>query len=168
MEHFWPELTSRVNYPVKRALISIIEGNDYSMSDPLLKYCVSWITDYICQVATQYLIKSWNHHRTPGPMGCVPIKNMRLSEQNASLNEVFVQSTSEVVKIYEELGGKLSTNLSFDWNPLVMNYEAYKHRLRSFLANQLTGETIFADIVHSFNERLKTSIEYFHNLTTSL
>ena len=54
-------------------------------------------------------------------MGCIPIKNMRLSQQNASLNEVFVQSTSEAVKIYEELGGKLSTNLSFDWNPLVMN-----------------------------------------------
>ena len=32
IEHFWPELSSRVTYPVKRALISIIEENDYSMS----------------------------------------------------------------------------------------------------------------------------------------
>ena len=57
MERFWPDFNSRVNYPVKRALISIIEENDYSMSDPVLKYCVSWITNYICQVATQHLIK---------------------------------------------------------------------------------------------------------------
>ena len=48
IERFWPELNSRVNYPVKRALISITEENDYSMSDPVLNYCVSWITNYIC------------------------------------------------------------------------------------------------------------------------
>ena len=38
IERFWPELNSRVNYSVKRALISIIEENDYSMSDPLSKF----------------------------------------------------------------------------------------------------------------------------------
>ena len=60
-------------------MISIIEKNDYSMSDPVLKYCTSRITDYICQDATQHLIKPWNHHRVPGLMGCIPIENMRLS-----------------------------------------------------------------------------------------
>ena len=52
IERFWPELNSRVNYSVKRALISIVEENDYNMSDPVLKHCVSWITNYICQDAT--------------------------------------------------------------------------------------------------------------------
>ena len=33
IERFWLELNSKVNYPVKTALISIIEENDYSMSD---------------------------------------------------------------------------------------------------------------------------------------
>ena len=160
-ERFWPELNSRVNYPVKRALISIIKENDYSMSDPVLKYCVSWITNYICQVGTQHLIKSWSHPRTPGPTGCIPIENMRLSQQNARLNEVFVPSTSEAVKMYKELGGNLSRNSSFGWGPLVMNEEVYEHRLRSFLANQPTGEAIFADIAHGFNETLKISIDYF-------
>ena len=149
-------------------MISIIEENDYSISDPVLKYCVSWITNYICQVATEHLIKLWNHHRTPGPMGCIPIENMRLSQQNACLNEVLVSSTSEPVKMYEELGGNLSRNSSFGWDPLVMNEEAYEHRLRSFLANQPTGEAIFADIVHGCNKTLKISVEYFYNLTTPL
>ena len=45
---FGIELNSKFNYPIKRALISIIEENDYSMSVPVLKYCVSWITNYIC------------------------------------------------------------------------------------------------------------------------
>ena len=138
------------------------------MSDLVLKYCVSWITNYICQVAIQHLIKSWNHHRTSGPMGCIPIENMRPSQQNARLNEMFVPSTSEAVKMCEELGGNLSRNLSFGLEPLVMNEEAYGHRLRSFLANQPTGAAIFADVVHGFNETLKISMEYFYNLTTSL
>ena len=101
-------------------------------------------------------------------MGCIPIENMRLSQENACLNGVFVPSTSEAVKIYEELGGNLSRNSSFDWDSLVMNEEAYEHRLRSFLANQPTQEAIFTDIVHGFNETLKISIEYFCNVTTSL
>ena len=33
IERYWPELNSSVNYPVKRVLISIIEQNDYSVSD---------------------------------------------------------------------------------------------------------------------------------------
>ena len=49
-----------------------------------------------------------------------------------------------------------------------MNEEAYEHRFRSFLANQPTGISIFADIVHGYNETLKSSIEYFHNLAISL
>ena len=99
-------------------------------------------------------------------MGCISIENMRLSQQNTRLNEVFVPSTSEAVEMYEELGGNLSRNSSFGWDPLVMNEEAYERRLRSFLANQPTGEAIFADIVHGYNETLKISIEYFYNLTT--
>ena len=110
IERYWPELNSRVNYPVKRTLISIIEENDYSMSDPVLKYCASWISNYICKVGTQHLIMSWSHPRTPGPMGCIPIENMRLSQQNACLNEVLVPSTSEAVEMYKELGGNLSRN----------------------------------------------------------
>ena len=93
---------------------------------------------------------------------------MRLSQQNTRLNKMLVPSTFEAVKMYEELGGNLSGNSSFGWHSLVMNEEGYEHRLRSFLANQPTKEAIFADIVHGHNETLKVSIEYFHNLTTSL
>ena len=101
-------------------------------------------------------------------MECKPIKNMRLSQQNARLNKAFVPSTLEGVKMYEELGGNLSRNSSFGWDSLVMNEETYEHRLRSFLANQPTGKAIFADIVQGYNKTLKIFIEFFYNLTTSL
>ena len=75
-------------------------------------------------------------------MGSIRIEYMKLPQQNARLNKVFVQSTFEPVKMYKELGGNLPRNSSFDWDFLVMNEEAYEHRLRSFLVNQLVGETI--------------------------
>ena len=59
-------------------------------------------------------------------MGCIPVENMKLSQQNARLNKVFVPSTSDAVKMYEQLGGNLSRNSSFGWDPLVMNEEAYE------------------------------------------
>ena len=101
-------------------------------------------------------------------MGYILVENIRLSQQNARLNEAFVPSTSEAVRMYEELGGNLSRNSSFSWDPLVMSEEAYEHRLKSFLANQSTGEAIFADIVHGYDKTLKIFIKYFYNLTTSL
>ena len=42
MERFWPELNSRINYPIMRAMIDITVQYEYDMSDPVLKYCVSW------------------------------------------------------------------------------------------------------------------------------
>ena len=39
--------------------------------------------------------------------------------------------------------------------PMVINEEAYEHRLKFFLANQPTGVGIFADIAHGYNKALK-------------
>ena len=72
---------------------------------------------------------------------------------------MFVPLTFQAAKMYEELGGNLSRNSSFGWDPLVMNEEAYEHRLRSFLVNPPTGEAIFADIAHGYNDTLKISVE---------
>ena len=81
IERFWPELNSRVNYLVKRTLISIIYWREWLQ---YARFLVQW--------------------------GFIPIKNMRLSQQNALLNKVFVPSTFEAFKMYEELGGNLSRN----------------------------------------------------------
>ena len=72
----WPELNSRVNHPIKRTMIDISGQCEYDMSDPVLKYCVSWVINFVCKDAAEYLINSWNFHRIPGPLACVPAENM--------------------------------------------------------------------------------------------
>ena len=43
-------------------------------------------------------------------MSCISIEIIRLSQQNARLNEVFVPPISEAVKMYEKMGSNLSKN----------------------------------------------------------
>ena len=58
IERFWPEMNSRVNYPIKRAMIRICEEKDLDTSEPVLKYCFSWISIYVATAAAEHLIKS--------------------------------------------------------------------------------------------------------------
>ena len=82
IERFWPELNSRLNDPIKKAKIDIIEQCEYDMSDPVLKYCVSWVINFIGKVAVEHLMSSWNLHRILGPLGCIPIENMLATRRN--------------------------------------------------------------------------------------
>ena len=45
-ERFWPEVNSRINYPIKRAknaLRNTIQDDDlFNLADTVFKYCVSW------------------------------------------------------------------------------------------------------------------------------
>ena len=86
IERFWPELNSRVNYPLKRCFSYLSEQYDYELQDPILKYCISWVIMFIAADATATLINSWNHHRVPGPLGCVTVENMMTTRKNTVLS----------------------------------------------------------------------------------
>ena len=75
-ERMWPEVNKRVNYPIKCQLCEIQRQEDVDFAHPVIMFCVSWVTMYVAQDATQHLISSWNHHRIPGPQGGVPVENM--------------------------------------------------------------------------------------------
>ena len=99
IERFWPELNSRVNYPVKRAMARVIEEQDYDLSDPILSYCVSWISLFITQGSAKHLIDAWNHHRVPGALGCIPIENMRQTKSTSEISEGLIPTTPEAVRM---------------------------------------------------------------------
>lgn len=80
IERFWPELNSRVNYPIKRAFNSIRGNFDYDLANPTMKFTFSWVARYIAADAADHLIKSRNFHRVEGRNGCIPIENMRATK----------------------------------------------------------------------------------------
>ena len=129
------------------------------MSDPVLNYCVSCVINFICKDAAEHLISSWNCHRIPGPLA---------TRRNQILPEPLIPTTPKVVQMYGELGGSLSRESSFGWDPLVINEEAYQNRVARFLLLGPTGRPIFSDVVHGKKDRLRRAIEYFYQLTVTL
>jgi len=118
IERFWPELNSRVNYPIKRAFISIRETFDYDLSDPVMKFSVS---------------------RVPGPSGCIPIENMQSTKRTIQVFEPLIPTVSEAVRMYEEGGGNLTRDAEFGYDPLVLVEHAYEGNICLAQTNQAVG-----------------------------
>ena len=62
VERLWVEVNNRVNYPIKRSLIDMIESQQLDLDNPLHKYSVSWCTIRIANVGLKLLVQSWNEH----------------------------------------------------------------------------------------------------------
>ena len=61
----WVEFNNRVNYPVKDALVRIVEQQMIQLDDPVTKFAVSWVTMRVCQVGIAAAVGAWNQHRIP-------------------------------------------------------------------------------------------------------
>ena len=63
---FWVEVNSRINYPLKRHLISMEATNLINMSDETTKFCVSFVTCNVAYHGLSLFVAAWNHHSIPG------------------------------------------------------------------------------------------------------
>ena len=51
-ERHWVEVNSRVNYPLKTALVWMQQNNIIDLDDPVTKFCVSLMTGILSQINT--------------------------------------------------------------------------------------------------------------------
>ena len=126
VERFWPEVNSRVNYPIKRAINILIEQEEFDLEDPVFKYCLSRITLFISFDAVQHFINSWNRHRIPGRRGgrrgCVPLECMVSTSRTARPPSFLIPTVSESIEMYEINGGNLTRVSEFGTDPLSNNF----------------------------------------------
>lgn len=167
-ERFWPGVNQRVNYPLKRMLNSIVEFNDIDMDDPIIKYCFSWVLLYASGNAVEHLLNSWNHHRVPGPQGCVPIENMIASRGTTTIPIFLIPTTPEAVILYEASGGRLTRNSSFGIDPLANTEHLYQSREMIFHANAPLPQEIFSAAVHGDSAPLEDALNLFYMITLQL
>ena len=62
----WVEVNTRINYPIKRILIQMMENSDFNLDDHLHFFCVSSLTRRVADVGVKLFISAWNYHHIPG------------------------------------------------------------------------------------------------------
>lgn len=66
VERKWVEFNTRVNYPIKHALNSMVNAELLNMDDEITKFCVSWLVTRVADPGIKQVIQSWNNHSIPG------------------------------------------------------------------------------------------------------
>jgi len=66
IERIWPEINQRVNYPIKGALVELVDAGYIDIDDEVTKYCTSNIGLQLSEIGIGTVVASWNAHRIPG------------------------------------------------------------------------------------------------------
>lgn len=66
VERIWPEVNSRVNYPIKNILVDLDNRNIINMEDETQKFCVSAVSCLIATFGLNMVVRSWNEHPIAG------------------------------------------------------------------------------------------------------
>jgi len=166
-ERIWPEINSRINYPIKRVLVSMEEQEEIDMNDDLTKFCVSWVTINVLTPAIQKFVSSWNSHRIPGGNGGVPNVLARVSNETTPLQSASVPSVDYAVTLHENAGGTLSPEGYYGVDPIAGYPQLQELRLRDFKLTYPSMDELFEDVLHHHGASFKQAIHFFVHLTQS-
>jgi hypothetical protein len=62
VERMWPEINSRVNYPLKAAICEMVEHEQIDLQDNVHKYCMSNFLIQLSAIGLERCVQSWNNH----------------------------------------------------------------------------------------------------------
>ena len=62
------EINTRVNHPIKTALVKFENNSVFDMANETDKFCVSWVSCQVASYGLQVCIRSWNSHPIPGKL----------------------------------------------------------------------------------------------------
>jgi len=71
IERVWVDVNTRVNYPIKTALIEMEVNHEINLENDHIKFCVSWFTVHVANVGTTTFVSAWNEHRISGELYCM-------------------------------------------------------------------------------------------------
>ncbi|GAA6102419.1 uncharacterized protein LOC122140934 isoform X1, partial [Tachysurus ichikawai] len=102
-------------YPIKTALIQMVDQEAMDMEDGLTRYCVSNLTCEISQTGVQRFVQAWNGHNILGK----GIPNLLARDGcKRRISEQLLPRASEAADLYrQEMGHSLTTPSAFGIDP---------------------------------------------------
>ena len=195
VERIWVEVNKRVNYPIKKVLVSMEDEGLIStecQQDPLHCFCVSWFTLHVVREGTELAIAAWNNHAVPGLnfkhafnihagvdairiMSLIVISlllgkgmpnvRMQLNNRLFPLDPHVVPTAVEAVSHFHSAGGKLTLFSHFGVDPLHGRRELCEMRLRTFTSRYKTFASIFHAVCNGDESLFRSALLYFIDIT---
>ncbi|XP_041843882.1 uncharacterized protein LOC121641670 [Melanotaenia boesemani] len=117
VERIWPEINTRVNYPIKTAIVQLIDQERLNMDDNLTRYCTSNLTCQLSNIGVQRTLQAWNAHRIPGKG--IP-NNLAQCGCKANVTEDLLPEASAAADFYrQEVGSSLTRESVFGTDPFL-------------------------------------------------
>ncbi|XP_057290186.1 uncharacterized protein LOC130612862 [Hydractinia symbiolongicarpus] len=166
IERIWPEVNSRVNYPVKKILVEMDNSNTINMEDEVQKFCVSSIVCLVTGFGVNRVVSAWNEHSIPGRG--VPSVIKENTNRLTPLSVEELPPKHEAVQLYEQVyRGTLSEEHTFGQDPLAERQQKLEERDQSFFQH-FSVEEIFSECVNERPQMLREAILFYINKTVTL
>ena len=164
-ERIWPEVNSRINYPIKAVLVRMEMEELIDMRNEVHKFSVSWVTIRVIASPIAAFVSAWNSHTIPGQNGGIPGVLASRTRLIHAIPSSQVPSVLEAINLHETTTGRLTRESTYGVDPLDTHLQLKALRERDFFATFPSMAAIFSDVAHGNGEMFTEAITLFISLS---
>ncbi|XP_030607636.1 uncharacterized protein LOC115795729 isoform X2 [Archocentrus centrarchus] len=161
IERMWSEVNARVNYPLKTALVQLVDMEELDMEDSTSKYCVSNLTCQMARIGITNVVEAWNAHRIPGKG--IP-NELAKGGCPAKIAEELLPNGAAAADLYQqEVGSALKRDSIFGLEPF--SSEEAKQWTETEFGSHFDLFSLYQNVVHHNYGPFKDAVRFLIDIT---